>query len=340
MSPAPTSPATGGAATGGAPARPVVFRHRAEFAALRAALAPLGALPWGWSARVGATLGRAGYHPFGIRRAVVEEQIAAAFPQFPPERVRAVAEASYASLGRTTVEAALLPRLGREGVLRLFSRVDGWDVFEAARAEGRGVIVVTGHLGNWEVGGSYVAARGIPIDGVARQQENPLFDRFLTGTRERLGMRVVWDGEAVRRTPRALREGRAVAFLVDQGAAGLASTWVPFFGRPAKTPRGPAVFALRLGAPVVFGASIRQPDGRFVLGFERVPVTPTGDRERDTDAIVAAYTATLERWVRRYPEQYFWQHRRWKYQPAPGEWAGAGDAAPAAAGAPAAAEVR
>ncbi len=316
----PGSAAESGAAA--PPARPVVWRHRAEIAALRAALGGLGALRWGRAAAVGAALGRAGYRPFGIRRDVVEQQVAAAFPGLPPERVRQVAEASYASLGRTTVEAALMPRLGAEGVRRLFARVDGWEAFEGARAEGRGVIVVTGHLGNWELGGSYVASRGIPIDVVARQQENPLFDRFLTGTRERLGMRVVWDGDAVRRTPRALREGRVVAFLVDQGAAGLASTWAPFFGRPAKTPRGPAVFALRLGAPVVFGAAVRQPDGRFVLGFERVRVEPTGDRERDVDAIVEAYTATLERWVRRYPEQYFWQHRRWKYQPAPGEWPG------------------
>lgn len=312
----------GGAGAGGASAdgRPVVWRHRAQFAALRAALGGLGAVSWERAARVGAALGRAGFRPLGIRREVVEQQLADCFPEFTAERVRAVAEASYASLGRTTVEAALLPRLGREGVLRLFARVDGWEVFEAARAEGRGVIIVTGHLGNWEVGGSYVAARGVPIDGIARQQENPLFDAFLTETRQRLGMRVVWDGDAVRRTPRALKEGRAVAFLADQGALGLASTYVPFFGRPAKTPRGPAVFALRLNAPVVFGASIRQPDGRFVLTFERVPVTPTGDRERDTDDIVAAYTAVLERWVRRHPDQYFWQHRRWKHRPGPDEW--------------------
>ncbi|HEY0777479.1 MAG TPA: lysophospholipid acyltransferase family protein [Gemmatirosa sp.] len=299
--------------------RPVLPRHRAEFAALRTALAGLGVLPWRRATAVGAALGRAGYRPFGIRREVVEAQIAAAFPDWPAERVRDVAVASYASLGRTTVEAALLPALGTRGVLDLFAEVQGWDVLEAARAEGRGVIVVTGHLGNWEVGGAYVAARGVPIDGIARQQENPLFDRFLTATRERLGMRIVWDGDAVRRTPRALAAGRVVAFLVDQGTLGLASTWVPFFGRPAKTPRGPAVFALRLGAPVVFGAAVRRPDGRFHLGFERVPVSPTGDRERDVDTIVATYTATLERWVRRTPEQYFWQHRRWKHQPGPGD---------------------
>ena len=298
-----------------ADARPVVFRHRAEFAALRTALAGLGALPWSRAAASGAALGRAGPRPLGIRRDVVESQLAASFPDWPPERVRAVAAASYESLGRTTIEAALLPALGVQGVLDLFAEVDHWDVVEAARAEGRGMILVSGHLGNWEVGGSFLAARGLPVDGVARQQENPLFDHFVTHTRQQLGMRIVWDGDAVRRTPRALREGRVVAFLVDQGAAGLASTWVPFFGRPAKTPRGPAVFALRLGAPVVFAAALRRPDGRFRAVFERVPVVTTGDRERDVDAIVAAYTAALERWVRRYPEQYFWQHRRWKYQP-------------------------
>ncbi len=330
MSAAPTDAAPAQAPRPAADPRPVVARHRAEFAALRAALAGLGVLPWPRATAVGAALGRAGYRPFGIRRDVVEAQIAAAFPDWGAARVREVAAASYASLGRTTIEAALLPALGSRGVLDLFAEVDGWEVLEAARAEGRGVILVTGHLGNWEVGGAYVAARGVPIDGIARQQENPLFDRFLTSTRERLGMRVVWDGDAVRRAPRALHAGRVVAFLVDQGTLGLASTWVPFFGRPAKTPRGPAVFALRLGAPVVFGAAVRRPDGRFRLGFERVPVAPTGDRERDVDAIVAAYTATLERWVRRTPEQYFWQHRRWKHQPAPGD---RGAAVPQAVGA-------
>jgi KDO2-lipid IV(A) lauroyltransferase len=143
---------------------------------------------------------------------------------------------------------------------------------------------------------------------------NPLFDRYLTSTRQRIGMTVVHDEAAVRRVPRSLRDGRAVAFLVDQGAVGLASTWVPFFGRYAKTPRGPAVFALRSGAPIVFGTALRQPSGRYQLSFESVDVDPTGDREADVDRIVAAYTLTLERWVRRAPEQYFWHHRRWKHQ--------------------------
>ncbi|MDF1503083.1 lysophospholipid acyltransferase family protein [Roseisolibacter sp. H3M3-2] len=325
MSPAPAPPPAaasdvdaGASAASEAPPtdRPATLAHRLEYAALRTALGGLGALSWDRATAVGAWLGRTGYAPLGIRRGVVERQIAAAFPEFDADRVRAVARASYESLGRTTLEAALVPRLGRQGVLDLFERVEGWDVLEAALARGRGALVVTGHLGNWELGGSYVAARGVPIDGVARQMANPLFDGFLTDTRQRLGMTVVWDGHAVRRTPRALRENRVVAMVSDQGALGLASTWVPFFGRPAKTPRGPAVFALRLKVPILFAAAVRQPSGRFLLGFEPVPVEETGDRERDVDTIVAAYTRQLEAWVRRYPEQYFWQHRRWKHQPA------------------------
>ncbi len=153
------------------------------------------------------------------------------------------------------------------------------------------------------------------MDAIARRMSNPLFDRYLTETRSRIGMVVVHDADAVRRTPRSLRDNRAVAFLSDQGVMGLASTFVPFFGRPAKTPRGPAVFALRLGVPVVFGTAVRQPSGKYRLVFESIPVEDTGDRDRDVDAIVARYTATLERWVRRYPEQYFWHHRRWRRQP-------------------------
>lgn len=302
-------------------ARPPTLAHRAEFYALRATIAALGSMSWDAASAFGARLGLLGYRPFGIRRAVVEQQIAASFPELDAAGVARIARGAYESLGRTSVETAVLPRAGKERVLELFTRVDGWEAVEQALALGRGLIVVAGHLGNWELGGAYLAARGVPLDAIARGQGNPLFDRYLTSTRTELGIRVIHDQEAVRTTPRSLRQNRAVGFLMDQGVLGLASTWVPFFGRSAKTPRGPAVFALRLKVPVVFAAALRLPDGRFHLVFERVPVLDTGDRERDVDRIVRDYTAVLERWVRRYPEQYFWHHRRWKHQ-RPGVHAG------------------
>lgn len=290
------------------------FGHRAEYAALRSAVAAMERLSFRRAGSIGERIGQFGYRPLGIRRAVVERQLTAAFPDRNAAEIERLARAAYANLGRTSVETAILPSYRRDQIIDLFEDVQGWNIVEALLSRGKGLIVVTGHLGNWELGGAYVAARGLPIDAVARHMANPLFDRYLTRTRQRIGMSVVHDEDAVRRVPRSLRGGRVVAFLVDQGAVGLASTWVPFFGRYAKTPRGPAVFALRLGTPIVFGAALRRPSGRFQLTFEHVEARDTGDREADVDRIVADYTAALERWVRRAPEQYFWHHRRWKHQ--------------------------
>lgn len=289
--------------------------HRVEYYALRGVIEALGVLDWRRAGNVGAWIGSLGYRPLKIRRGVVERQIAAAFPGLGRKGVRRVARGAYEHLGRASIEAAMLSRLRRGAVLPLFEGADNFELVEDAMRRRRGLILVTGHLGNWELAGAYLAARGVPLDVIARRMANPLFDRYLTDTRSRIGMLVVHDADAVRRTPRALRDGRAVAFLADQGVLGLASTYVPFFGRPAKTPRGPAVFALRLEVPLVFGAALRQPSGKYRLVFEAVPVPSTGDVDKDVDAIVAGYTAILERWVRRYPEQYFWHHRRWRRQP-------------------------
>ena len=288
--------------------------HYAQYYGIRGAAAALRRLSFERAGAIGERIGMLGYRPLGIRRAVVERQVAAAFPGLAEPEVARIARASYANLGRTTIETALLPTYSREQVLSLFERADGWEHVERAFAQGRGVMFVSGHLGNWELGGSYVAARGVPLEVVARRMENPLFDGYLTETRRSIGMTVIHDAEAVRRVPRAMREQHGVAFLVDQGAVGLASTWVPFFGRYAKTPRGPAVFALRLKTPLVFACALRQPSGQFVMHLEPIPVEATGTLDADVDRIVASYTSTLERWVRRAPEQYFWHHRRWKHQ--------------------------
>ena len=289
--------------------------HYLQYAALRGAVAPLGLLGWRRASDLGAAIGRQGYRPLGIRRGVVERQIRAAFPEHDEAWVVKTARGAYESLGRTTMETAVLPTLPPGAVLDLFSGTRGWDAVQSAREGGKGLIIVAGHIGNWELGGAFVAASGVPLDAVVRRMSNPLFDRYLNSTRAQIGMRVVPDADAVRHTPRALRENRAVVFVSDQGVLGLASTFVPFFGRPAKTPRGPAVFALRLDVPMVFASAIRQPDGSFHMLFEPIPAQRTGDREADVNAIVASYTQALERHVRETPDQYFWHHRRWRRQP-------------------------
>jgi len=289
--------------------------HRIEYAALRTItglLAPFGAR------RAGAIAGaitRLGYSPLRIRRGVTERQIAAAFPHFDAATVRSVAIESYDSLGRVAIEATVLSRGTKNDVLALFVPSPDFAIVQRAYAGGKGVILLSGHVGNWELSAAFMTANGLPVDAIARGMANPLSDSYIRRTRERLGVVIMHDKEAVRRVPRSLRDGRLVGVLSDQATVGLASTFVPFFGRPAKTPRGGAVFALRASVPVICIAAIRQPDGRYKFAAEEIEVLHTGDREHDVDEIMIKFTAILERTVREHPGQYFWQHRRWKHQP-------------------------
>ena len=289
--------------------------HRAEYYTMRATIHGLRALSWETACKFGERLGALGYRPLGIRKHVVEKQIAAAFPNLDQAAVKRLAEESYRHLGRTFIETALLDTIGKDGLQELVETVEGWEEIEDVMSKGKGAVLVTGHIGNWELAGGYVAARGIPLDAIVRGMANPLFDAYINHTREKIGMTVVHDSEAVRRTPRSLRGGRAVAFVADQGVMGLASTFVPFFGRPAKTPRGAAVFALRFEVPVIFVVALRKPNGRYRLIVERIEAKRTGDMDSDVDGIVRTFTEHLEKWVRSVPAQYFWQHRRWRRQP-------------------------
>jgi KDO2-lipid IV(A) lauroyltransferase len=297
------------------PAKTPTISHRLEYLATRAVVGVLRLVGWRTASWVGGRIARFIYRPIGIRRGVVERQIAAAFPECTPSEVRSLAGRSYESLGRTSIETATMPGTSAAEILDRVERVEGWHYVEEGLAAGRGVILVTGHLGNWELGGAYFAARGAPIDVVARGMANPIFEAYMGRTRRKIGMEVIHDKDAVRRTPRSLRDNRCVAFVSDHDALGLASTFVPFFGRPAKTPRGPAVFALRFEVPVLFVAIVRMPSGKYAVLIDPVPIARTGDREADIDTIVLTYTQMLERYVRMYPEQYFWQHRRWRRQP-------------------------
>src|SRR5258705_12528294 len=155
--------------------RPVVLRHRVQYAALRGVIGALGKLGFRRASGLGARIGRLGYAPLKIRRAVVERQIAAAFPEWCIERVHEAARAAYDNLGRTTIEAAILSRCDRETVLEMFDEPPNWHLIERAIAAGRGLIVVAGHLGNWEMGGAYLPAWGLGLEWDAGQQEETPF---------------------------------------------------------------------------------------------------------------------------------------------------------------------
>jgi KDO2-lipid IV(A) lauroyltransferase len=295
--------------------RPPTLQHRVELLSMRAMFGTLSKLDWETACAVGEKIGELGYSPLGIRKYVVEKQINAAFPDLDQEGVERIARASYRHLGRNAVEAALISSRGPKGVLELVEKIDGWEHIESATANGSAAIGVAAHHGNWEILGGFLAAKGLAPEVIVRGMDNRLFEDYLNANRAKLGIDVVHDAGAVKHMMQSLRDGRFVCLLADQGVLGLASSFVPFFGRPAKTPRGFAVFALRFGVSAVFMDLLRLPNGKFRAVFEPIEITPTGERESDIDAMVARYSEILEKWVRQYPEQYFWQHRRWKRQP-------------------------
>lgn len=295
--------------------RPVTARHRIEYAAFVALRTIVRALPTSWALGLGEVLGWVAGVVFRVRRAVVDQNLAAAFPDEPRGRRAAIARGSYRHLGR---EAVAMFRLGghmRDWVLASTS-VDGLEPLLEAVGRGQGGIVVTGHLGSWEMGGAAIAVRGAPVDAVALVQGNPLFDHDLVETRRKLGMEVIRRGDASKAVLRSLRSGRVPALVADQNAR-KAPVFIDFFGRPAATFRGPALFALRTGAPLFVGICVRvgRHPQRYRIVLEEVAIEVSGDLDDDVERLTQAHAAILEGWVRRFPEQYFWQHKRWKTRP-------------------------
>lgn len=286
-----------------------------EYALFRAGMAALALLPEPVALALGATAGWVAGSVLRIRRGDVDGNLAFAFPDRDAGWRRRVARASYAHLGR---EAVSTFRISAGGPAEVVARttVEGLDTFRAAAGGGRGVILVTGHLGNWELGGAAFSARGFPVDAVAKGMSNRRFGDFLAARRRALGVHLVELGEAPRGGLRSLRRGRVLGLIADQNAREQ-GVFVPFFGRLAATFRGPALFALRAGAPIFLGVGFREPGvpARYRVVVERVPFVPTGDLDRDVVALTAAHTAALERAVRQAPEQYLWQHRRWRTRP-------------------------
>jgi KDO2-lipid IV(A) lauroyltransferase len=290
--------------------------HKVEYALARSLERAVSAMPERAADAFGRNIGRT-IHRLGLRRDIVEENLRIAFPEESDEWRENTMRAAYAHLGREVAAMLRLSKLDPAAVVERTSTI-GWDSLEEARSLGRGVLLVTGHYGNWEIAAAAVAARGIPIAAIVRRQGNRIVDERLQMLRRNLGVENIYQGDAPKRVPRILRENGVVGIVGDQDAR-RSGIFVPFFGRPASTHRGPALFALRLGAPVFTCVARRLPgnDVRYEVAGERVNFTPTGVLDNDVAALTTEFAARLEGQIRVDPSQYFWFHKRWKTNPSP-----------------------
>lgn len=288
----------------------VSLKHRLEFAALWMIKSVANALPAGGSQVAGAAVGRLIGRLWRFRRGVAQRNIEQAFPDFTPSQTARVVNGTFANIGRTTFEILRFDRAASRAVL---DRVDtnGTAPLELAVREGQGVLLLSAHFGNWEVYGAWVRALGYPVDVVVKPMRNPLSDRLYNARRAVHDVGIIPTQIGTSGIVRAIKKRRFVAMLVDQ-YAGREGVEVEFFGRPASTPRGPAVLALKYGCSVLIGVLVRKPDGRFLaLNDGPLEIERTGDDKRDVKTLTQKITSRLEEYIRAYPDQWLWTHRRW-----------------------------
>jgi KDO2-lipid IV(A) lauroyltransferase len=291
----------------------VRFSHRVETVLLKAVAGSLAGLPWPAARERGAALGTF-VGRLGIRRDVARANLALAFPEQPIAwRERVLAE-HYRELGRVAAEYPRMAELARAPREQVFGCWQGTEHARAALAMGRGMIFLTGHLSNFELAGAAVA-REFPMAFFAKPLSNPGAEAWVTAIRRQAGLDLLRPGAGLRDVIRRLRSGGTVAMLADQDAR-RDGVFVPFFGRPASTPPGPAWFSLATGAPIVFCTCARAADGRLELRMSP-PLVPQGDAgdAEAVRALTARHTALLEAAVRERPAQWFWLHKRWKTPP-------------------------
>ena len=266
-------------------------------------------------APVGHALGRVAFAA-GVRRRVCFENLHRAFgSEAGPDAQAALARRAYEHLGQSFLEFLRLP-CAAAATLRDGLDLTGEEHLRAALGAGRGAIIASGHLGNWEVVGAGLAARGYPVTFVVQKLRNSQVDDLVQGIRRGTGIEVVERGMDLRRAHAALAANRLVFFMCDQDAR-RRGMFIPLFGIPASTPKGAAQMALRCGAPFLPSFGWRVAPGRFRGDFTP-PVDPgSGDEDDQVRVLLTTFNARLEAAVRRAPEQYWWAHRRWKTAPPP-----------------------
>ncbi len=240
-----------------------------------------------------------------------------AYPSWTTEERERTLRLLYGHLGHHMAEFCLMSRYTVRSAGR-FIEYEGLEHYLAARERGKGVLVVTGHLGAWELSSFYHSLVGYPMGLVIRRLDNALVDRLVNRIRCLHGNRVIHKDDFARGLIAAIRAGETVGILMDTNMTPPQGIFVPYFGVEACTASGLARVALKTDAAVLPGFLVwEQALGKYCLRFgEQIELVRTGDAEADILANTAAFTAAIEAAVRRNPEQWLWVHRRWKTRPA------------------------
>jgi KDO2-lipid IV(A) lauroyltransferase len=293
------------------------MRQRLEFILVFVLVRGLGALPRRWARAAGAGLGALAFAFTGRLRRTGERNLLLAYPASDDAWRKRILRQLYRNLGLQLAEFCVMSRYTPESTRSLVGYA-GLEHYLAAREKGRGVLVITGHLGLWELSSFYHSLMGYPMSMVIRRLDNPLVDRLVNGIRCLHGNTVLHKDDFARGLLGAMRRGETVGILMDTNMTPPQGVFVDFFGVPACTASGLARVAMRTEAAMLPGfLTWREEEKKYVLEFgERLELVRTGNDEQDIVTNTQICTTAIEAWVRRFPEQWLWVHRRWKTRPA------------------------
>ena len=291
------------------------MRYRLEYALAWTLLKLVGALPRPLARAAGISIAWLVYLLHGKLRRVGMRNLELAFPEKSRRQRKRILHGVFTSLGRQVAEVCLFPKYTRENVAKTVA-YEGFENFERALARGKGVIFLTGHVGAWELSAFAHSLYGYPLNIVMRPLDNPYLDRLTREYRTMHGNKTV-DKDFARGLIAAMRKGETVGVLMDTNMIASQGVFVDFFGIPACTASGVARVALKTDAAVVPGFTIWDPVlQKYRLRFDPpVELVRSGNTEADVVANTAKFTKVIEDYVRKYPDQWLWVHRRWKTRP-------------------------
>ncbi len=272
-------------------------------------------LPRKVSLLIGSGLGRLVYFILYTHRKLSIENLREVFKEkLPAPEIRRICMALFSNLGKNMVETLYLPRLTKERIEKFISGGD-LKVLDEALPKGKGVIILSPHLGNWELLAAFLGLRGYRLYVIARELRNPFLNQFLLGLRKKVGVETLDRASPIRVILETLKKNNILGILPDQDVDSVSGLFVDFLGKEAYTPTGPVALAIASGAPIIPCFLIRQKD-RHTLHIEKpLDLDLTGRKKRDLLVNTQRWSQIVERYIRDYPSQWVWMHRRWKTRP-------------------------
>jgi len=253
------------------------------------------------------------YYLIPIRKKTVLKNLRLAFPKWDGSKIKKTAWENYKSIALTFIEILLLESMSTDEVINAVNCPNKNLIVDKFN-EGKGAILLSAHFGNWEFGALSVSQQiGIPFSVIVKPQSNKFVSDTINKYRAKWGNKIVPLGMSVRTIYQELKSKNIIAMVADQRgpADGMR---VNLFGIQSAAYDGPATLAVKTGAPMIYGISIRQPDYSYLLVLEEVDMSnlPSNEEEKIKE-ITQRHTSILERVIRQHPEQWFWMHNRWKY---------------------------